>query len=213
MLSRIFHPNIIKMKKYLLFLLCVAGIQCYGQEYKMQIDSFRKSYMADFLQDKNSPLKKDDLQFLRFFDADSTYKVTATATILTNQDAFVMPVFIGTGRQYVRYATVAFTLKGKPMQLTVYKSFTLSKIPQYQDYLFLPFTDETNGMSTYTGGRYIDLREGDFKNGTLILDFNKAYNPYCAFSAGYSCPKPPDENHLTIAVEAGEKLFAGKSSH
>jgi uncharacterized protein (DUF1684 family) len=86
-------------------------------------------------------------------------------------------------------------------------------MPEYKDYLFLPFTDDTNGTDTYAGGRYIDLTVKDFIGSSVVIDFNKAYNPYCAFSGGYSCPKPPDENHLQIPVQAGEKLFAGEKKH
>jgi len=87
------------------------------------------------------------------------------------------------------------------MQLTVYRSLA------HKDYVLLLFNDETNGKETYGGGRYIDMSENEFKNGEVTLDFNKAYNPYCAFSAGYSCPKPPDGNNLNIAVQAGEKKY------
>lgn len=191
----------------------MAGLKCFGQDYTAQIDLFRKNYMNEFLQDKSSPLKKEDLQFLRFYDADSTYKVTANVTILSNESPFAISTFTGTGGKHLRYAVLKFILKGKPLELTVYRSISLSNIPEYKDYLFLPFTDETNGTTTYGGGRYIDLREGDFKNGTLTLDFNKAYNPYCAFGAGYSCPKPPAENNLLTAIEAGEKIFAREIKH
>lgn len=199
--------------KYFLVLLLMTGLNCYGQDYKSQIDSFRKQYTNDFLTDPSSPLKKDDLQYLRFYDADSTYRVIAKVEILINEPVFIMPVFAGNGRQYARYAILKFILKGNPVQLTIYKNIALVKQPQYSDYLFLPFTDETNGNTTYGGGRYIDMRMGDFKNNTVVIDFNKAYNPYCAFSGGYSCPKPPDENNLKLAVEAGEKLFAGAKKH
>jgi len=199
--------------KYLLFALLLISLNGFGQDYKAQIDGFRKKYMDDFLTDQSSPLKKDDLQYLRFYDADSTYRVTAKEEILLNEPGFIMPVFSGTGREYVRYATLKFTLKGKPMQLTVYRNTALTKMPEYTDYLFLPFTDDTNGTDTYGGGRYIDLREGDFKANSVVIDFNKAYNPYCAFSGGYACPKPPDENHLSIAIQAGEKQFAGGKKH
>lgn len=191
----------------------MAGFRGFAQDYQAQIAGFRQQYMNDFLTDQNSPLKKEDLQNLRFYDADSTYRVTATVQVLQNQPEFVMPVFSGTGKQYVRYAMLSFTLKGKDMQLLLYKSVSLSKLPQYADYLFLPFTDETNGKTTYGGGRYIDMRTGDINGNTAVIDFNKAYNPYCAFSAGYSCPKPPDENNLQIAVEAGEKIYAGEKKH
>jgi uncharacterized protein (DUF1684 family) len=199
--------------KYFLTLILMTSLHCFGQDYKAQIATYRKQYMDDFLTDKNSPLKKEDLQNLRFYDADSTYKVSAKVEVLANQPGFIMPVFSGTGQQYVRYATLSFALKGKPMQLSLYKSVSLSKLPQYSDYLFLPFADETNGASTYAGGRYIDLRAGDLKGSTLVIDFNKAYNPYCAFGGGYSCPKPPDENRLQVAIEAGEKNYAGSKTH
>jgi uncharacterized protein (DUF1684 family) len=190
----------------LLFILSIA--QCsFAQSHKEQIAAFRQNYKDDFLKDPRSPLKKEDLEFLRFYDADSTYRVTAKAELLTNQPAFIIPTFSGSGSQYVRYALLSFTLKGKPMQLTIYKSIALSQNPAFSSYLFLPFTDATNGSETYGGGRYIDLTTKDIKNGSIIIDFNKAYNPYCAFSSGYSCPKPPDENRVDLAVEAGEKNF------
>ena len=199
--------------KYLLSLLLMTSLSCFGQDYKTLIAEHRKGYMEDFLKDERSPLKKNDLQLLRFYDADSSYRVTAKAEILINAQAFIMPVFSGTAREYVPYALLKFMLKGKPMQLTVYKSIALSQNPQYSDYLFLPFMDDTNGTATYGGGRYIDLRTGDFKDSSVVIDFNKAYNPYCAYSGGYSCPKPPDGNRLAVAIEAGEKLFAGEKKH
>ena len=197
----------------LLIVLLVLSLHSSGQGHKAQVAEWQKKYMDDFLSDASSPLKKDDLQYLRFYDADSTYRVTAKEELLSNEQSFIMPVFVGTGRQYVRYAILKFTLKGQPMQLTVYRNIALSAMPQYKDYLFLPFTDETNGTETYGGGRYIDLRDDDFKSNEIEIDFNKSYNPYCAFSGGYACPKPPEENHLQIAVNAGEKLFAGTKKH
>ncbi len=194
-------------------MLLLAGLKGFAQDYKAQIAGHRKQYMADFLEDKNSPLKKDDLQFLRFYDADSTYKVTAKAEFILNAPTFIMPVFVGNGSDYVKYALLKMVVKGKPIELTVYRSIALAKVAGLSDYLFLPFTDETNGKGTYGGGRYIDLREKDFKDNTVIIDFNKAYNPYCAFSAGYACPKPPGENQLPVAIEAGEKMYAGKPGH
>jgi len=199
--------------KYGLVLLFVVSLKCFGQDYKAQIAAFRAKYTHDFLADANSPLKKDDLQFLRFYDPDSTYRVVARKEILLNEPTFVMPVFSGTGQQYVRYALLKFVLRGKPMQLTVYRSIALATLADYKDYLFLPFTDNTNGGDTYAGGRYIDMDTKDVNGDTVVIDFNKAYNPYCAFSGGYSCPKPPDENRLPVAIEAGEKQFAGTKKH
>jgi uncharacterized protein len=79
---------------------------------------------------------------------------------------------------------------------------------QYKNYLFLPFTDATTGIETYESGRYIDLQINDIKNNEVLIDFNKAYNPYCAYVSGvYNCPVPPKENHLIVAILAGEKIY------
>lgn len=204
---RIFTQNL-NMKRSLLILILFTSLNSLAQNYKDQIVAYRDKYKSDFLEDPRSPLKKADLQYLRFYDTDSAYRVTCTVERLPNAPAFIMPVFTGTGSEYVPFALVKFTLKGQPMQLTIYRSTRLSAVPAYKDYLFLPFTDDTNSKDTYGGGRYIDLREGDIKANTVVIDFNKAYNPYCAFGAGYACPKPPDENHLTYAIRAGEKLYS-----
>jgi hypothetical protein len=78
---------------------------------------------------------------------------------------------------------------------------------EYKNYLFIPFTDVTNGTDTYEGGRYIDISTSDIRDNKLTLDFNKAYNPYCCYTNGYNCPIPPKENELTIAVNAGEMKY------
>lgn len=199
--------------KYLMVVLLMLSLNAVAQSHKDAIAAYRQTYKDDFLKDAHSPLKQADLQNLRFYDADSTYRVIAKAELLSNAPTFIMPVFSGTGREYVRYALLKFTLQGKPMELTLYKSVSLSQNPQYSNYLFLPFTDDTNGTETYTGGRYIDMKTDDIKNGEVVLDFNKAYNPYCAFSSGYACPKPPDENRIEMKLNAGEKLFAGAVKH
>ena len=108
---------------------------------------------------------------------------------------------------YVKYADLYFTLKGKKMKLAVYQSQSLKENPEYFDYLFLPFTDLTNGEGSYSGGRYIDLRIPEEGVKKISLDFNKAYNPYCAYSGGYSCPVPPAENNLDMAITAGVKAY------
>ena len=196
--------------KYFLLLVFAYSLTCKAQDYKATLAAHRKNYIDDFLKDQNSPLKKEDLSSLRFFDADSNYRVIAKVEMLSNQEPFMIPSYSGTGSQYINYAKLRFILNGANFELTVYKSPSLSKIPQYKEYLFLPFTDKTNGVSTYGGGRYIDLTTSDIiKDNTIIIDFNKAYNPYCAYKGGYSCPKPPVVNNLLIEINAGEKKFAG----
>ena len=98
-----------------------------------------------------------------------------------------------------------FDLKEKPFKLNIYQNQDLIKKEGFEDYLFLPFLDNTNGEESYGGGRYIDMRipDGD----TIIVDFNSAYNPYCAYNEKYSCPIVPRENYLDTEVRAGVKAF------
>lgn len=106
--------------------------------------------------------------------------------------------------KYVKYGTVSFKFGGTIHTLSVYQNLDLiARMPEYSSHLFLPFTDLTNGKETYVGGRYLDLQipDGD----SLSIDFNRAYNPYCAYNKKYSCPIPPAENDLKMRVAAGVK--------
>ncbi|GAB3248945.1 DUF1684 domain-containing protein [Larkinella harenae] len=176
-------------------------------KYADQIAAHREEYKAEFLKSPKSPLKKEDLPRLRFFNPDSTFRLEATVQRTTNAEPFELPTYDGKKKPYVKYAVLTFHLQGKPYQLALYRSLQLAQLPQYRDYLFLPFKDATNGKETYGGGRYMDVRVGDIKDGKVVLDFNKAYNPYCAYSDGYACPIPPKENHLAVRIESGEKNY------
>lgn len=109
--------------------------------------------------------------------------------------------------KYVKYGTITFTYEGEKHTLSVYQNLDLiAKRPEYSNYLFLPFTDLTNGETTYGGGRYLDMEIPE-KGSTLVLNFNKCYNPLCHYNKKYSCPIPPAENNLNIKVEAGVKKW------
>ena len=107
---------------------------------------------------------------------------------------------------YEVFGVATFVLDGKELQLNIYQSHRLRETEEYKDYLFLPFTDLTNGEETYGGGRFIDLEipKGDY----ITIDFNKSYNPYCAYNKKYSCPIPPKENDLDVRILAGIKKWA-----
>lgn len=201
------------MSKYLLSLFLFISTLASAQNYKATIAKHREAYNADFLKETRSPLKEDDFKHLHFFEADSTYNIIAKVEVLTNQKTFNMPTYDGTSKEFIRYAKIKFMLDKKELQLTLYKNIALAINPAYKNLLFLPFTDETNQKTTYGGGRYIDLSLLDIKNGQIVIDFNKAYNPYCAYSDGYRCPIPPEENDLAIEVLAGEKLYSGEKKH
>lgn len=201
------------MGRYLALLFCFFSLNGIAQNYKNSIEAHRTKYKADFLAEARSPLQAEDLKNLHFYEADSTYSVIASVKILTGEKIFKMPTYDGTSKEFIRYAELNFTLKGKTLKMTLYKNIALAINPAYKDLLFLPFTDQTNTKETYGGGRYIDLNSKDIKNKHITLDFNKAYNPYCAYSDGYRCPIPPEENDLAIAINAGEKLYTGEKKH
>lgn len=180
-----------------------------AQTFQDKIDSSRSAYKEAFVTDERAPLTGDDVHNLRFYAPDSTYRSVANVKFIYDSQPVIIPTYSGKEKKYLRYAELSIIIKGVPVHLTLFKSVTLADDPQYADYLFLPFTDPTNDESTYGGGRYLDLKRSDIKNNEIIVDFNLAYNPYCAYSAGYNCPIPPPENAIGIAIQAGEKKFAG----
>jgi len=179
------------------------------KNYAKTIKKHRKTYKKDFLSSDHSPLNKKDLKSLHFYEPKESYRVTADFERTPDAEEFDMATVSGVKRVYVKYGTASFTIEGETLQLAIYKSLRLARMPQYRDHLFMPFNDETNGNETYGGGRYLDLKIGDIKDGKIVLDFNKVYNPYCAYSEGYNCPIPPRENNLNFPIKAGEMQFTG----
>jgi hypothetical protein len=119
-----------------------------------------------------------------------------------------MPTSSGIPKRYVQYGVLKFRFNNREHQLNVYQAdaATLAKFPEYADLLFIPFKDLTNGVETYGGGRYIDIKKPVI--GKVVIDFNLAYNPSCAYGSDrFSCPIPPKKNFLKIGVKAGEKSF------
>lgn len=192
-----------KLFLYLLFLAHQAD-----KKYDAAIHEHRRHYKEEFTTDKNSPLSAADTGFLAFYQPDETYRVTAKVVLTPNASSFKIPTHNPkVQKEYKVYAVLKFKLNGKALELHAYRNVNWEKSEQYKDLLFVPFTDNTNTTTTYGGGRYLDLSISDIKNGKIELDFNKCYNPYCAYKEGYSCPIPPRENSLDISLEAGEKNF------
>lgn len=188
-------------------------VSAFGQSdsaYIASIEEHRAKYKQDFLNNEHSPLGEEDLPYLDFYAPNPDYAVTAELTLTPDAEPFDLATYSGITKPYVQYGWLDFSLLGREYRMAVYQSLRLRQMPMYRDYLFLPFKDHTNGDATYGGGRYIDLSIQDFTEGRITVDFNKAYNPYCAFSDGYNCPIPPSENHLELAIEAGEKAFKGE---
>lgn len=182
----------------------------FGQRYEEEIAAFRKKYKEDFIREERSPLKAKDTAFIRFYPINSNYAVWADLILTPDAPVFDMLTHSGKKQQYRQYARAKFAIGSKPYTLNIYQSLSLMAKEEMKDHLFLPFNDLTNYESTFGGGRYIDLSIIDIQNNKIWLDFNKCYNPYCAYKEGYSCPIPPSENRLNTRIEAGEQLFAGK---
>lgn len=169
---------------------------------------WQREQNADFKDASKSPLKAKDrksFKTLDFFPVDSTFSVKATLKRTPDSDWFLMQTTTDRVSNKRIYGMLEFILNGKNYELAVYQGQDLMTQKGFEDYLFLPFMDNTNGETTYGGGRYLDLRipEGN----SLQIDFNKAYNPYCAYNEKYSCPIVPRDNYLDMEVKAGVKAF------
>jgi uncharacterized protein (DUF1684 family) len=190
----------------LVFSLC-ATLPGRAQSYDVSVQAFRKNYIQELLVDAHAPIKSSQVKYFDFFKPDESFRVPATFIETPGAIPFKIETHSGKQKPYKQYGVLEFTLNGKPLKLHVYQSLDLVKESATKNYFFIPFRDETNYETTYAGGRYIDLTIDDVKSGHFLLDFNKCYNPYCAYADGYSCPIPPDENSLHVEIKAGEKMF------
>lgn len=167
---------------------------------------FQADLNRQFSDKEESPLKKKDLkrfEQLSFFPLNADYRVKAQFERSADSLPFWMPTTTGRKSRERIYGIVRFELAGKEQWLQVYQEVDTAGQALQGEYLFLPFGDGTNGDSTYPGGRYLDLSISDTTD--LVLDFNQAYNPYCAYNAKYSCPILPPQNRLDVDIPAGVK--------
>lgn len=194
------------MYKLVFFIFCSTVV--FAQKDLAAAEKFQKELNQSFADSLKSPLTKQDLmQFkeLDFFPLNADLIIEATFVRTKKEKTFEMKTTTDRMPLYKKYGELHFMLEAKSFQLNVYQNSALSKKPGYKEYLFLPFSDETCGKESYIGGRYVDMRIQ--KGTTWILDFNRAYNPYCAYNYKYSCPIVPLENDLDVAIKAGVKKF------
>ena len=170
-------------------------------EYQRQVNNYFKDASV-------SPLKPKDLknfQGLDFFEFDSIYVVKAKIEETKESLPFKMKTTTDIPADVRKYGDLFFQITEKEFELSIYENLEYEGVEGYENYLFLPFLDNTNGNETYGGGRYLDL----YLNGTdkIIIDFNKAYNPQCVYDENFSCPIVPKKNFLNTRIEAGVKNF------
>jgi uncharacterized protein (DUF1684 family) len=191
------------MHKYLVILFLAGSITCSSQTYIATIQSYRNNYIST-----HEVVKGNDRKYLRFFSIDKDFLVTAHFEKIYDAPWFRMETSGKEKKLFRIYGYASFKIKDTACRIPVYQSQELMASTTYAKYLFLPFTDKTCGEESYDNGRYIDLKIDDVEPGEFQLDFNKAYNPYCAYISNlYNCPIPPSENKLPVAIRAGEMKY------
>ena len=201
------------MKYFLIVAFLSLFISCNSQDKRPLIGEteYQQKLNAVFKDASKSPLKNKDLKSFKgldFFPVDSSYIIIASIEKTPDTPFLGMATNTEEKSYYRKFGILTFTLKEKEIQLTLYESLEESENPVFKDYLFLPFTDETSGSDSYGGGRYMDVFKSKINtNGTLELNFNNTYNPYCAYNDDYSCPLTPRDNHLSMEILAGVKDF------
>lgn len=163
-------------------------------EFRQEKDKFFRS--------RNSPLPasiRAVFTGLHYYPENLGLRQSVTLVADPNQEAVLMQTSTGSQRIYLRLGWVDFVVEGVNSKLAV---FVPEGEPEASE-VFIPFRDASSGLETYGSGRYL---EAERKGNTISLDFNLAYNPYCAYSDGWSCPIPPLENWLGVSIQAGELL-------
>jgi len=191
-----------------LFASLSAGQSFYGTS---DVKVFRQGRDAEFRKRPESPLL--DVDFAKFaglnyFPPNKSYRISASIRITDEAKFFMMPTSSGKPKKFRKFGVLTFTLAGRKLSLSVYQADAefLKKFPEFAGLLFIPFRDNTNGNETYGGGRYTGIKMPT--GNRVILDFNLSYNPNCAYGSDkYSCPIPPKENELAVAIRAGERKF------
>ena len=221
------QPNPKKMKPSLVVVLFAVIIAIFYFLFYMQSDDIKPSkdsfdestYIAKMIEVR----KLKDIEFadstksrfnveervsfhgLNYFNPDPYYRLDVTFTLDTSSLPFKMPTNTERTPNYRIYGFLDFEIHDTTYRLTAYQNMDYKDDTESGGYLFIPFSDKTNGDESYGAGRYIDIIIPVEKH--FVLDFNKSYNPYCAYSERWSCPLVPFENYLETAIPAGEKKY------
>ncbi len=174
-----------------------------------KLKAFRRQRDRFFREEERSPLRESDrknFKGLLYYPIDLNYAMIGSVQgYSTSKSLYVtLPTNKEIGKRYVRYGRFKFRWEGREHFLEVYR-------PLGGGELFLPFRDRTSGQETFSKGRYLYIEP--FENGKVLIDFNRAYNPFCQYNEKYTCPFAPEENWLNAAIRAGEKRYPGEKGH
>ena len=195
-----------------LALVCLAGLAAAGcrdgaapqkTDYAGEVAAARAAKDAALGDPSDSPIqaeRRGEFLPLAYFPPDAAYIVPASLKPATAREVVRMPTSTGETRNMDRVGKLEFTLKGQLLSLGAFVESGSADVSR----LFVPFTDLTSGTETYAAGRYLDLDRT--RTGLYVIDFNRAYHPYCYYNPQYDCPYPPPENRLPVPVRAGERV-------
>lgn len=188
-------------------LLTVISFSIYSLVLTAEVGDYAENLNAERTEkdiwlsnDFNSPFAKTNTPFqrLEYYEPDQDYLITAKVIKSVSKEEVTLITNTGENQVYNVYGSAVFELNGSSHILKLLEN-------EGREQLFLPFIDKTSGEETYGAGRYLDI---DYPiNNEIVIDFNRAYNPYCAYTGLYSCPFPPKSNILNVAIEAGEKTY------
>jgi len=177
------------------------------QAYIDSLNGIRQHKDEWMVDSRDSPLhldERDSFHGLDYYPVNMEYVFRTRLHKYDDPEIITIGTTTGDYREAIRYGYIDFTIEGEDARLYAYK-FTAHQGTELARYIFIPFKDATSGSETYSGGRYLDVEEE--VTGVVLIDFNDAYNPYCVYNDIYSCPIPPRENHVDVAIRAGEKKY------
>ena len=197
-----------KLKILFLFVLLTSQVFCQDDSEALKaVKEYQTEANEEFSNPETTILDSLDLisfKRLEFYPVDLKFNVKASFERTPDEKPFLMKTSTSRLPEYVKYGEANFSIDDELLTLNLYKSTRPVENPE-DEYLFVPFTDLTSGDGSYGGGRYIELDIPTSE--TIYINFNLAYNPYCAYSSRYSCPIPPKENDILVRIEAGVKDF------
>lgn len=195
------------MKNSILLLLVLStGTFAHAQHWVDSVLQHRERQIRDLLADTRQPVDSTTVKGISWFEPDASFRLTGHLEPLTDVTPIDIPTFSGITKPFRPVARFVGRYGEYSFQLTLYE-YASKGLSRISTPLFLPFKDPSNGDTSYGGGRYLDIPREILQADTVIIDFNLAYNPLCAYSDGFNCPIPPTENHLDFPVHAGEKAF------
>ncbi len=200
----IFYSGIMFLS--ILFFSCGKKLSPAEEQYIKQVQQYRQE-KNDYMKDNPaSPFNQDSLvkfQPLNYYPVDPDFVFKSKLYEYPQKDTVIVFGTKGEERKVIKYGYVTFNYEKKPYRVNVYKATSSDG----EEYYSIWFTDKTTGGDTYGVGRYIDFDINPDSNYVYTIDFNLAYNPYCAYSSKYSCAIPTKDDYIDLAVTGGEKKF------